>query len=149
MLQRKTPIKRKTPLKRNSKPINRMGRKGKERKDWRMKVRAEYVSEHGWTCQWCGYQDVWGYDPLEIHHKVKRSLGGKDTLENCIALCHFCHTQAHTYIEKLIEIRDSNISLAEANSENMDNQGGTGQQGKQSPIYPARPDNQKRKSPEL
>lgn len=109
------------------KPIRKMGRRGRERKQFRTRSRADYVDKHGNRCQWCGFVDEWGYGTLEIHHKIKRSLGGKDTLENCIALCHFCHTKAHTYKETLIAIRDSNISLAEADSENVDDHGGNGE----------------------
>jgi hypothetical protein len=31
----------------------------------------------------------------EMHHKVHRSLGGSDTLENCVWACPSCHRKAH------------------------------------------------------
>ena len=32
---------------------------------------------------------------LDRHHKVHRSLGGKDTPDNIIYLCRICHMKAH------------------------------------------------------
>lgn len=32
---------------------------------------------------------------LEVHHKIQLSKGGKDTVENAIALCPNCHREMH------------------------------------------------------
>jgi hypothetical protein len=32
---------------------------------------------------------------LHVHHRIRRSQGGKDTSENMITLCHACHTWVH------------------------------------------------------
>ncbi len=34
-------------------------------------------------------------DWLEAHHIILRSQGGKDTIENGITLCRYCHERAH------------------------------------------------------
>jgi 5-methylcytosine-specific restriction endonuclease McrA len=36
-----------------------------------------------------------GLDWGHMHHKIHRSLGGKDTLENCIWSCPPCHAEEH------------------------------------------------------
>jgi len=35
------------------------------------------------------------YKKLEIHHKIKRSQQGDDTLENLLTLCAYCHMAEH------------------------------------------------------
>jgi len=32
---------------------------------------------------------------LQVHHKVFRSQGGRNTVENCVLLCQVCHSKAH------------------------------------------------------
>ena len=41
-------------------------------------------------CQTCG-----STKDLEIHHKVKKSQGGTDNIDNLILLCRECHKKAH------------------------------------------------------
>lgn len=42
-------------------------------------------------CEACGAAGT----KLEAHHRVQRETGGKDTLENLVALCGPCHRLAH------------------------------------------------------
>jgi 5-methylcytosine-specific restriction endonuclease McrA len=43
-----------------------------------------------WKCQKCG-----SLENLQVHHKIKRSQQGNDTLENLVTLCAYCHTREH------------------------------------------------------
>lgn len=49
------------------------------------------VREFGKACQRCGWDEA----ACDVHHKVPRSLGGKNTLTNAIVLCPNCHRVAH------------------------------------------------------
>ena len=40
-------------------------------------------------CEQCGAVAV------DIHHKIFKSQGGKDNIENLAALCRGCHVKAH------------------------------------------------------
>jgi len=40
-------------------------------------------------CEECGAVAV------DIHHKIKRSQGGSDEVDNLIALCRKCHSKHH------------------------------------------------------
>jgi hypothetical protein len=127
-------LKRHKPLKRNSKPIARHtplpratkfiraeGTRGRARRKWRVLVKMNYLDQHGngrlAPCQICGTpHDLTG---VAAHHKVKRSLGGKDTPENAVALCHDCHTEGPKAIHK-----DGNqylLALVAENPANMAN----------------------------
>ena len=43
-----------------------------------------------WRCQKCG-----SLENLQVHHKIKRSQLGNDSLDNLITLCAYCHMGAH------------------------------------------------------
>lgn len=43
------------------------------------------------TCQSCGIGDC----RLHVHHKVPRSAGGSDELDNLVTLCPDCHAEEH------------------------------------------------------
>ncbi len=45
----------------------------------------------GYRCEACGATGT----KLEAHHRVQREAGGKDALENLVALCVPCHRRAH------------------------------------------------------
>lgn len=66
--------------------------------------RDQYISEcakrrAGGKCQLCGkeapFVDRFGRPFLESHHIEWLSRGGKDTLDNVIALCPNCHRKVH------------------------------------------------------
>lgn len=48
------------------------------------------LERDGWRCQKCG-----SLENLQIHHKVKRSQQGNDSLENLVTLCTYCHMGEH------------------------------------------------------
>ena len=67
-------------------------------------IRNTYVSEYAkrvanGTCQFCGklapFKDKNQLDYLETHHIIWLSNGGKDALENVVALCPNCHRKMH------------------------------------------------------
>lgn len=54
------------------------------------KTRKNIYQRDGFACAVC--DDT---DNLQIHHYLKRSLGGSDHPHNLITLCGRCHSQAH------------------------------------------------------
>ena len=54
------------------------------------------LERDGWRCQKCG-----SLENLQIHHKIKRSHQGNDSLENQVTLRAYCHMAEHgqLYIE--------------------------------------------------
>jgi hypothetical protein len=44
-----------------------------------------------YRCEACGASEV----KLEAHHRVPRERGGRDAVENLVALCVGCHQAAH------------------------------------------------------
>lgn len=83
------------------------GRVGRLKRLWRSQMKRSYVAKQGPLCQWCGRIS----EALEVHHKLKRGLGGKDEPENAIVLCNKCHRWAHESRENLETIRISPINL--------------------------------------
>ena len=55
----------------------------------------DYGEQDFVPCEHCGKKAV------DIHHIVYRSQGGKDEIDNLIALCRKCHDMAHN--EELIK----------------------------------------------
>jgi len=63
------------------------------------KLRQKVLERAGGLCEVCrGPGDFRG---LAIHHKVLRSRGGKDDLDNLILLCGRHHAEAHGIREAL------------------------------------------------
>jgi 5-methylcytosine-specific restriction endonuclease McrA len=54
------------------------------------RVFKEMHREEEAACENCG---TWG--PYQLHHRIKRSQGGKDTEANLQRLCVYCHQEAH------------------------------------------------------
>ncbi len=50
------------------------------------------VADRDRDCRVCGR---WAHDKGHTHHIRYRSLGGEDSLENCILLCPECHEDEH------------------------------------------------------
>lgn len=57
-----------------------------------LSVRAAVVERAGNACERCG-----AVETLDLHHKLKKSQGGKHTEANLVALCRSCHAliEAH------------------------------------------------------
>lgn len=57
---------------------------------WRTLSRQARVRDK-YQCQICGDRQGDPYCQLHMHHRVPRSQGGSDALENLITLCDLCH----------------------------------------------------------
>lgn len=65
------------------------------------KLRAQVMAEAAGVCQWCGAvagkphpSDATKTTVLQASHIVDKAKGGKDTLNNLVALCSFCNEGA-------------------------------------------------------
>ena len=61
---------------------------------------AEYVRRRAaGNCELCWepapFLDVSGEPFLEVHHIQRLAAGGRDTIENTVALCPNCHRKMH------------------------------------------------------
>jgi 5-methylcytosine-specific restriction endonuclease McrA len=56
-------------------------------------LKKEVLARDGWKCQCCG-----SLISLQVHHLVRRSQLGSDTLENLMTLCAGCHRRVHNLI---------------------------------------------------
>ena len=48
------------------------------------------LERDGWQCRRCG-----SLENLQVHHQVKRSQLGNDSLKNLVTLCAYCHLREH------------------------------------------------------
>lgn len=69
---------------------------------WR-KVREAVLRRDRHKCRACQKGG-----PLDAHHILRRSLGGKDELNNLVALCRNCHTEVHGHVLIVRWKQDSN-----------------------------------------
>lgn len=44
-------------------------------------------------CEECGFSRIGFY--IEVHHLIPQKDGGKNTLDNVIGLCYYCHREKH------------------------------------------------------
>ncbi len=64
------------------------------------------VRDRDLSCRICGKFGMdWGH---HVHHIKYRSLGGEDSMENCILLCPYCHSDEH---DKRISITGTSDDL--------------------------------------
>lgn len=103
-------MKPRKPLKRSTKPIKRIGKRGKKRNEAMGEARRYYFMHHGYFCQFCK-GPFEPYEIVDIHHKLKRSLGGKDDLENLLAMHRVCHSFAHSSNVELDKVRFSKANI--------------------------------------
>src|SRR5262249_17162400 len=54
------------------------------------KLRREVLARDGWRCQQCG-----STASLHVHHRLFRSHGGEDGMDNLITICAHCHDAIH------------------------------------------------------
>ena len=70
-------------------------------------IRKAVMSRDNNTCQCCKRGGPDYVDILDLHHIVEVYLGGKDTVENGIAVCLNCHKQIHLYAYNKLHIPKS------------------------------------------
>lgn len=80
-LARKAPLRRRAPLKPGQRRLRTRNRNNVPKL-----VRASVLVRAGGRCERCGRER-----PLELHHKLKRSQGGRHTESNLAAVCAWCH----------------------------------------------------------
>jgi 5-methylcytosine-specific restriction endonuclease McrA len=54
------------------------------------RLMTRVLERDGWRCQKCG-----SLENLQVHHKIKRSQQGNDSLQNLVTLCAYCHMHEH------------------------------------------------------
>jgi 5-methylcytosine-specific restriction endonuclease McrA len=54
------------------------------------RVMRRVLERDGWRCQKCG-----SLESLQVHHRVKRSQQGNDSLDNLVLLCAYSHLAEH------------------------------------------------------
>lgn len=88
-MRRGGPLERRTPLR-------SVGKKGRADRRELDAVRTELLFRSRGRCEARGFSDLCTGYGVEVHHVVKRSLGGKHTPENCVLICEFCHAKTET-----------------------------------------------------
>jgi hypothetical protein len=94
-------VKRKTPLVRKGWPQGRSARQLVRRSDKAKAFASELeavtpalLERAKYLCERCREAPV-----EHRHHRLRRSQGGKNTLDNLLALCHDCHEIIHHWPE--------------------------------------------------
>ncbi len=54
------------------------------------RIMKRVLERDDWRCQRCG-----SLENLQVHHQIKRSQQGNDSLENFVTLCARCHMAEH------------------------------------------------------
>lgn len=91
---RRTPIRRSTkPLKRTRRP-RKVGKRAKAMEEALYEAKLAYFEacrllREEPLCQWCGVRME--FSDCNAHHKLKRSLGGKDDSDNLVMVHQHCH----------------------------------------------------------
>jgi RNA-directed DNA polymerase len=88
---------------RNSSPDN-PDLKGYWEKRWKTKAKSEatrhnktkekVANRQGYKCTVCG-ESLFNDEPIDIHHIIPRSKGGKDEIRNLIWVHQYCHHKIH------------------------------------------------------
>lgn len=55
------------------------------------RIREQVLEQYGYQCQWCLVQG----GALDLHHRLRRSQGGKDDVRTLIPAHRLCHDQIH------------------------------------------------------
>ena len=61
----------------------------------KLSKKQEYIAwKQGYKCPICG-QSLFNDEPLNLHHIIPKSKGGKDTKDNLVWLHLYCHHKTH------------------------------------------------------
>lgn len=72
-------------------PLRKVSDKQRKKNHEWAEVVKHKKTKIGCKCEVCGVYS----DNIDGHHIVFRSQGGKNTLENCLLVCCFCHHKIH------------------------------------------------------
>ena len=67
------------------------------------KLRWQVLKRDNFTCQYCGAKSIDGV-PLHIDHKVARSMGGRDVIDNLITACEECNVGKSNTIDEFKQV---------------------------------------------
>ena len=56
-------------------------------------LKERVLERDDYTCRWCGVHG----GRLDAHHVLRRSQGGKDTLDNLVSVHRICHSFIHDH----------------------------------------------------
>jgi 5-methylcytosine-specific restriction endonuclease McrA len=65
-------------------------------------LRKAVLQRDAWRCQECG-----SMGQLEVHHLIKRSQLGNDSMDNLITLCAHCHRDCHNKLGRFARVDTS------------------------------------------
>jgi 5-methylcytosine-specific restriction endonuclease McrA len=99
------------------KPLCKISDKQKQKNLRWKEVEAICLERANYTCE-AKFEGCLGNKFLQGHHKIFRSKGGKNTVENCLITCQSCHDVFHGITHKKsnkhqasLEIPNSAIDL--------------------------------------
>lgn len=75
-----------------SKAVHQQAKRRAKEKAWQ-ELRWTVLERDRYICRACS---LWS-DTVDVHHIKPRSLGGKNTTSNCLALCRLCHQFIHLH----------------------------------------------------
>lgn len=98
-------------------PIEKMGKSRRYERKKRNRIKKT-LEKSGWQCEWCGCDDI---DSFTIDHRVPRSRGGSNALDNLRILCFACNElkgnmldhEVLERLEKLAELPELQVKIAE------------------------------------
>jgi 5-methylcytosine-specific restriction endonuclease McrA len=92
-LQGKVGLKAKNLTFKKRKPIKQMSEKQKVKNKTLSEQRKILLSKSDGTCSVCG--NLPDFRGLQVHHKIFRSKGGKNNINNLELICGDCHDKKH------------------------------------------------------
>lgn len=95
---KKPPKKKKKPRK----ALKRLGARGKAKLEAMKQAKVIYFTQFS-KCQYCESAFEEG-DVIDCHHKLKRSLGGQDNMDNLVIVHRHCHSIIHMF--HYVRVRD-------------------------------------------
>jgi len=73
------------------------------------RLMKQVLERDGWRCRKCG-----SLENLQIHHKMKRSQLGNDSLDNLVTLCVHCHMAEHGQLYLTSRVAASRSAMFES-----------------------------------
>lgn len=81
-------------------------------------LRQDVLARDGYECRFCGMTDTQHSEVngagLDVHHIIPREDGGKDEVDNLVALCKSCHNTMETLHGKAMTELQSDSEVVES-----------------------------------